>query len=163
MDFIDGLPKSEGYDVILVVVDCLTKYAHFLPLKHPFSRKREYPGLFITRCTQPLMEKLLTPFVRTLRALWDKCVKGQLEFNCSTARSGMRYNACKKLCITQMMMCARPARRRVYLLHQPCLNRRSGGVDHLAGLLVPTAPQRVPKQAADCSSPDATETWLSSV
>jgi hypothetical protein len=37
MDFIDGLPKSEGYSVILVAVDRLTKYAHFMPLKHPYT------------------------------------------------------------------------------------------------------------------------------
>jgi len=37
LDFIEGLPKSRGKDTILVVVDRLTKYAHFLPLSHPFS------------------------------------------------------------------------------------------------------------------------------
>jgi hypothetical protein len=37
MDFIEQLPKSEGYDTILVVVDKFTKYAHFFPLKHPFT------------------------------------------------------------------------------------------------------------------------------
>ena len=37
MDFIDGLPKSKGYDVIYVVVDCLSKYAHVIPLKHPYT------------------------------------------------------------------------------------------------------------------------------
>jgi hypothetical protein len=36
MDFIEKLPKSEGYDTIMVVVDRFSKYAHFMPLKHPF-------------------------------------------------------------------------------------------------------------------------------
>ncbi|KAJ3709255.1 hypothetical protein LUZ61_012960 [Rhynchospora tenuis] len=37
MDFITGLPKSEGKEVLLIVVDRLTKYGHFLPLAHPYS------------------------------------------------------------------------------------------------------------------------------
>lgn len=37
MDFIDGLPISFGKSVILVVVDRLTKAAHFIALSHPYS------------------------------------------------------------------------------------------------------------------------------
>jgi len=37
MDFITGLPKSEGKSVIMVVVDRLTKYAHFCALSHSFK------------------------------------------------------------------------------------------------------------------------------
>lgn len=37
LDFIEGLPKSGGYDTIMVVVDKFTKFAKFIPLSHPFT------------------------------------------------------------------------------------------------------------------------------
>jgi hypothetical protein len=37
MDFIEGLPKSDSANAILVVVDKFTKYIHFVPLHHPFT------------------------------------------------------------------------------------------------------------------------------
>ncbi|KAL1224617.1 putative mitochondrial protein [Cardamine amara subsp. amara] len=37
MDFIDGLPYSFGKTVIFVVVDRLSKAAHFMPLSHPYN------------------------------------------------------------------------------------------------------------------------------
>ena len=37
MDFIAVLPKSKGKSVIMVVVETLTKYAHFCALSHPFK------------------------------------------------------------------------------------------------------------------------------
>lgn len=39
LDFITRLPKSKGYDIILVVVDLLSKYCHFIPLKHPLTAR----------------------------------------------------------------------------------------------------------------------------
>ena len=37
MDFVKGLPKSEGKDNIMVVVDQFTKFAHFIGLTHPYT------------------------------------------------------------------------------------------------------------------------------
>ena len=37
MDFITGLPKSEGKEVIFVVVDRFSKYAHFMAFSHPYT------------------------------------------------------------------------------------------------------------------------------
>ena len=47
MDFIGGLPRAQGLDTILVVVNRLTKYAHFIGLFDPYIAK-EVAGLFIT-------------------------------------------------------------------------------------------------------------------
>lgn len=40
MDFITGLPSSRGYTTIMVVVDRLSKYAHFAPLPTKFDALR---------------------------------------------------------------------------------------------------------------------------
>jgi transposase InsO family protein len=49
MDFIVGFPKtSKGYDSIWVIVDHLTKIAHFLPVKTMHSAV-DYAKLYINR------------------------------------------------------------------------------------------------------------------
>jgi hypothetical protein len=37
MDFIGGLPKSEGKYVILMVIEKLIKYCHLIALSHPYT------------------------------------------------------------------------------------------------------------------------------
>jgi hypothetical protein len=41
MNFVEGLPQSGSANYILVVADKLTKYAHFLALKHPIIAQSE--------------------------------------------------------------------------------------------------------------------------
>jgi len=37
MNFIEGVPKSNHYSVILFMVDRHTKYAYFILLSHPYN------------------------------------------------------------------------------------------------------------------------------
>lgn len=39
LDFITDFPKSEEYEVVLVVVDRFSKYDHFFLLKHHYTAK----------------------------------------------------------------------------------------------------------------------------
>ena len=49
IDFIVGLPHTQsGYDSIWVIIDCLTKVVHFIPVKTTFSGAR-LAELYISR------------------------------------------------------------------------------------------------------------------
>lgn len=40
MDFIEGLPRSSAANCIMVIIDGFSKFAHFVPLLHPFSSQQ---------------------------------------------------------------------------------------------------------------------------
>jgi hypothetical protein len=50
MGLMEGLPKSETYSCILVVVDCLSKYAYLFSLKHPYSAQQVAQVVFDNVC-----------------------------------------------------------------------------------------------------------------
>jgi hypothetical protein len=46
LDFIEALPRVRGKSVILTVVDRFSKYAHFIPLAHPYSAETVAQAFF---------------------------------------------------------------------------------------------------------------------
>lgn len=71
MDFIEGITKSYGKVIIMVVVDQLSKYAHSFPLVHPYKainvaqifidnifKLHGMPSTVISDCAQAFTKKL---------------------------------------------------------------------------------------------------------
>jgi transposase InsO family protein len=62
MDFIVGLPCTQaGYDSIWVIVDCLTKVAHFIPVKTTYSAAK-LAELYMSRivCLHGVPKKIVS-------------------------------------------------------------------------------------------------------
>lgn len=48
MDFVEGLPQFGRYNCLLVVVDRFSRYAHFIPLAHPYIAAK-VANLFVSQ------------------------------------------------------------------------------------------------------------------
>jgi hypothetical protein len=62
MDFIVGLPRTQsGYDSIWVIVDQLTKLAHFIPVKTTYSGP-QLIELYMSRivCLHGVLKKIVS-------------------------------------------------------------------------------------------------------
>lgn len=71
LDFIEGLPRSNGYDTIMVVIDKFSKYAHFVHLAQPFIDMK---------ITKPYMHHIyrLHGLPKLMISDWDKVFKSIL-------------------------------------------------------------------------------------
>lgn len=89
MDFIVKLPKSQGFDSIFVVVDRLSKIAHFIPCNESMSAK-ELAILFINNIFR--LHGLQSSIISDRRGVlftskfWKHLLKNlQIQVNMSTA------------------------------------------------------------------------------
>ena len=88
MDFIEGLPKSKEKDNILVIVDQLTKFTHFIGLAHPYTAK-EVAWVFLDQviAVHGIPKTIIFDHDKIFTSLlWQELMKAlRIKLNISTA------------------------------------------------------------------------------
>jgi hypothetical protein len=77
MDFIMGLPRTQrGYDSIWVIVDRLTKVAHFIPVKTLYTRPLlEELYILIIVCPHVVPRKTVSDRgTQFISKFWENCM-----------------------------------------------------------------------------------------
>ncbi|GJW56358.1 putative reverse transcriptase domain-containing protein [Tanacetum coccineum] len=87
MDFITKLPKTAaGFDSIWVIVDCLTKSAHFLPMRE-------------TDSTEKLTRLYMKHDWRIVARTWNSGVSIDLDTDCQSERTVQTLEDMLKACV----------------------------------------------------------------
>ena len=103
MNFIEGLSKAGGMNVIMVVVDRLNKFSYFITLKHPFTAKRVakfFIDIISSRHGMPkstISNKdkiLISNFWKELFATMGTVLKRSTAFHPQTDKQTERVNQC---------------------------------------------------------------------
>jgi hypothetical protein len=85
MDFIMGLPRTQlGYDSIWVIVDRLTKVAHFIPMKTTYSRP-QLAKLYISRivCLHGVLKNIVCDGGTQFTSRFWERLHETLDTNCA--------------------------------------------------------------------------------
>lgn len=111
LDFIEGLSKSSKYDTILVIVDKFSKYAHSLPLTHPFTAltvaKLYMNNIFKLRgLPQAIVSDRDKVFTSSLWQELFKLTKTELRRSSSYHLQTYGQNECVNQCLEAYLRCS---------------------------------------------------------
>ena len=76
VDFIEGLPTSGNANCIMVVVDKLSKFAHFVPLRHPYTAQK---------VAQAFLDKIFLIHGLPTHIISDRDLSSQAPFGVSSS------------------------------------------------------------------------------
>jgi hypothetical protein len=109
MDFICGLSRSEGVDVIMVIIDKLIKYCHLIALSHPFKATVAEKFLNIVYKLHGLPLRIITDRDPIFTSVFGKELMGRLgiTLNFTTSYHPQSDGQSKKLnqCIETYLRC----------------------------------------------------------
>lgn len=113
VDIVEGLPKLDGFSVILVIVDRFTKFAHFIPLRHPFTasqvavavdkavfKTHGIPHSIVSDRDQVFTSKFWTDLLK----VWNTQLNMSTAYHPQTDGQTERVNQCLEMylrCMTQ--------------------------------------------------------------
>ncbi|MCH82802.1 hypothetical protein A2U01_0003614 [Trifolium medium] len=78
IDSVTGLPKFKGYEAVLVVVDRLSKYSHFILMKHPYTAK-SVVEVFVNEGTTLKMSSSYHPETDGQTEVINRCLESYLR------------------------------------------------------------------------------------